>query len=176
MWGLLLSVAMGASFEGVTDFHYDTYRGTAHIQCPVSAVPNYARVSCADYSLEPFAFGHFTAGAMDADEVRLTSLRADGRTVEKSGAYDGKEGRSEKEFNLWIETLLQRALFDVGENQISYQLLKNGEEVVKGSFVATVKKGSDIACSTETIFTQDQDLCVYPQRACRQYFMRAYCN
>jgi len=176
MWGFLLSAAMAASFEGVTDFHYDTYRGTAHIQCPVQTTPNYARVTCADYSLEPFAFGHFTAGPVDADEVRITSLRADGRSVEKSGPYDAREGRSEKEFNLWIETLLQRALLDVGENQIGYQLLKNGEEVVSGSFVATVKKGSDITCSTETIFTQNQDLCVFPQRACREYFMRARCN
>lgn len=108
---------------------------------------------------------------VNADEVTLVAFHQDGSQRTKSVAYDSKKGQSAKSINLWIYTLLQRPLLEMGTNRVTYSMTLNGKRVSQGEFVATVRDGGVKTCSHPGTYWSGvgsgcQSAAVY----CNQYF------
>lgn len=172
-------LADAASFQGHTAFTAQPVWGYLSITCNEGGQFDYRRVVCEDIYLDPFEYGYFDAEkGLGADEVLITSQRADGKTVEKQSAYNSETGRSEKRINLWIATLLQNPILDVGNNVVSYQLLSGGEVKASGQFDVKVEVAPEKQCPNgreQSFALRD---CTFPNNnLCDRYFRRYnYCE
>lgn len=117
--------------------------------------------------------GYFDAEKdLGADEAVLVSQRADGKTIEKTLPYDSTKGQTTRRANLWVNTLFQKALLDIGSNSVSYQLKQGGAVRASGSFNATVTPGPTYTCRNETWNSSTANDCTFPDQQCRSYFAR----
>lgn len=167
------SLAGAASFQGQTTFTATIIQGELQITCHDNQGIETRYVICRDQILDPFEMGYFNAEqGLDADEAVVISLRSDGKRVEKKVGYDSTKGQSVKRLNLWIETLLQTALLDIGSNPVSYELRKDGQVRASGNFEVSVGEGERRTCARgyESSFSR-QD-CQFPQHLCQRYFSR----
>lgn len=106
-----------------------------------------------------------------ADEVTLTAQHEDGSQRTKTVAYDAKEARSAKRFNLWISTLLQRPLLDPGLNRVSYKMTLKGKMTAQGEFEVEVKNGGKKVCSRRGTYWSNNSIdCNSSSHFCSQYF------
>lgn len=163
--------SFAASFGGQTQFVTLPVRGDLHLTCQSGGQMKTNWVTCSDLRLSPWEIGYFNAEKdVDANEVAIVSQRADGKKVEKTVGYNSAEGKSEKRVNLWIETLFQTALLDVGNNPISYELKKDGVVKASGQFNVEVKEGELKTCPDGDIYSFDMHDCDFPSTACDRYF------
>lgn len=171
--------ADAASFQGHSTFTAQPIRGYLNITCNEGGRIDSRQVICEDIYLAPFEYGYFDAEkGLGADEVLITSQRADGKTIEKKSAYNSEIGRSEKRINLWISTLLQTPILDIGNNVVSYRLMSGGEVKASGQFDVTVDVAPQKQCPNgyEQSFTLND--CMFPNNnLCDRYFRRYnYCD
>jgi len=129
-------------------------------------------VSCRRWILEPAESSRFkTDKNTGADRVILKATHEDGRVITKDGDFDSANGVSKGRFNLWINTLFQRALLDEGRNEIEY-VLKSGDAIVRqGKFTVTVGRGQNRACPLGHATSNDPNDCRFGGSAvCNGYF------
>lgn len=157
------------TFEHGTVYQSNTYSGNVWVNC--SNGRNELR-HCAGYDLEPGMYTRLISGA-DADRFEVEALHADGSTRTKKGKFNSEEGRSDS-INLWIATLFQRPLLEMGENTIRYTLTKSGDVVEQGEFTVRVESGARQVCPTGTIWNPGND-CGSTAYVCDMYFAR-YCG
>ncbi|NUM88734.1 MAG: hypothetical protein HUU37_05990 [Bdellovibrionales bacterium] len=162
-----------AGFTAGNDFQAVWLDGEISLNCQDSATgrSDFAVLRCEREVLDPAEFTRFKGPQVEADEVVLTATREDGSTREKSGGYDGTEGRSTGSFNLWISTLFQRPLLKMGRNVIAWALSKEGKTVAEGKFDATVTQGPDRQCRyRRTYFSSNINDCATGGSFCDRYF------
>lgn len=157
------------TFEHGTVYQANTYSGNVWVNC--SDRPSELR-HCAGYDLDPGMYTRLVSGA-NADRFEVEALHADGSTRSKKGKFKASEGKSEA-INLWIATLFQRPLLEMGENTIRYTLTKKGEVVEQGEFNVRVESGSRQVCPTGTVWSPGND-CGSTSYVCDTYFSR-YCR
>ncbi|MGE0762846.1 MAG: hypothetical protein AB7N80_06180 [Bdellovibrionales bacterium] len=168
------TTASAGSFEGQTSFTAVPIQGDLHVVCQNGTQYESRFVTCTDVILDPFDHGYFTAEKdTGADEVVLTSQRTDGKTVEKKIGYDSTKGQSTRRVNLWIETLFQTALLDVGTNPVSYELRQDGQVKASGQFDATVTMAERKTCPRGFESSSSMDDCRFLDFMCTRYF-RSY--
>lgn len=147
-------------------------RGEISIQCP-----NERRMmNCYGSYLDKGDFDYFSwdSGAL-ADKVTLVAKNEEGKEVKKSSKLKGS--RSKKSFNLWINTLLQRSLLDLGTNEISYTLEKKNQTVEEGSFTVTVERAPTRTCRYRHYYSSNDSDCSASTTVCSQYFREQnYCR
>jgi len=175
---LVSGLANAASFQGYTTFTATPVWGRLTIHCHDGGRSEFQAAICEEVTLSPFEYGFFEAEKdVGANEVLLTSQRADGESVEKRVGYDSSTGRSEKRVNLWISTLFQKPILDVGNNVIDYQLVNEGEVKASGQLTVKVEEGAEKQCPDATDFSSNMNDCRFPQLACGRYFRRFnYCE
>ncbi len=164
-----LSAQASGQFEHGSKFTATTYQGQVYMHCP-SQMQTYF---CHEVQLSPSEFSHFITDNTDANEVVITSYQADGKTREKSSKMNN--GKSKKNFNLWISTLLQRPLLSFGVNNIQYTLKNNDSVIEEGDFSVEVQKGVPQICVPLHIWGSTSD-CNSSSMACAQYFNRTTCT
>ena len=171
-------LANAASFQGHTRFTANPVWGHLSIKCREGGTTDWRYVTCEDVRLAPFEYGYFEAEkGLDATEVHLTSQRADGKTIDKKVGYDSAKGRSEKRVNLWIATLLQTPLLDVGDNKIDYQLINDDEVKGSGQLNVTVEVGEVKQCPDYNEYSNSLRDCRFINMTCSRYFQRFnYCQ
>ncbi len=172
------SFAFAQSFEGVTEFQSLELRGTLSLTCFGTGQTENRYFQCARETLEPMEVGYFNVETTSAaDKVKLTATWPDGKVRSQELDFDATTGRSKKRANLWIETVFQRSLLDIGANQITYELLANGEVVQSGSFVAQVNRVEGRSCQHASDISHNLDDCKFSSFACSRYFHRQnYCR
>lgn len=147
--------------------------GTVRVMCrEFGGRVSIGYVSCRRWTLEPAESSRFkTDSNTGADRVVLKATHEDGRVVTKDGGFDSAKGVSQGRFNLWINTVLQRALLDVGHNDIEY-VLKNGDAIVKqGKFTVIVGEGQNRVCPLGHATSNDPNDCRFADSAlCSSYF------
>ncbi len=175
---LLSSLANAASFQGHTSFTASPVWGRVSISCQENGFSDWRTVICEDVRLSPFEYGYFEAEKdVGATEVLLTSQRADGKSIDKKVGYDSTKGRSEKRMNLWIATLLQTPMLDVGDNLITYQLVNEGEVKASGQLSVKVSMGPEKRCPDAREYSYNMNDCRFPSTVCGRYFQRYnYCQ
>lgn len=105
-----------------------------------------------------------------ADAITLTATHEDGSKRTKSESYDSAKGLSNKTFNLWISTLLQRPLLNPGKNTIAYKMTLGGKVVASGEFVADVKDGGAKFCKRRgNYWSANSSDCLNPANLCYRY-------
>ena len=105
---------------------------------------------------------------LQADRVRLTSVREDGSQESQEREYNSQAGQSSRAFNLGIKTLLQRPLLKSGQNKISYVMSRNGTIVSEGQFKAQVSALPTAQCPYSSV--SGSFPCQNPYAACDDYF------
>lgn len=154
-------------------------RGTVRITCfdPKGGIES-ATYNCKRDTLFPAEYSRFqTSSGVDADQVFLSARHEDGSTRDKSDNFVGQYGRSQGHFNLWVRTLFQRPLLEVGRNEITYRLAKNNVQVQSGKFTVMVKTGGALTCQRGDIQSHDVNDCRQPAYACDRYFFEFdYCR
>lgn len=176
---LLSSITLGETttpgFVGGNRFEYTSAVGDVYVHCPrtgggIPSGPSSANFRCYGYIFAPAEAAQFEGPPMNANEVELTAIREDGSSFTKSGAYDGARGVSSDTFNLWIETLFQRPLLKLGQNQINWTLKLGGRPVRSGTFLAEVYQRPSLRCPSASQTSWDADGCTNSNRACSDYF------
>lgn len=132
-----------------------------------------------DY-LDPRETDYFVGPAgVEANQVALKANYPDGTSsgVKKS-KYDGKEGKSKGKFNLWLASLTQEPLLRVGQNNISWVLVKGQKLVDRGDFYVNVEQTPIRECKeTGNYLSHNEFDCVSPDFMCEQYFREYnYCE
>jgi hypothetical protein len=108
-----------------------------------------------------------------ADAVTLSAVHADGSRRSKDVGYNASTGKSTKSVNLWILTLFQKPLLDIGPNKVSYKMTKNGKVTGSGVFTANVIDGGRKVCHRRGYYYSPgpgNNDCRTPQNYCLQYF------
>lgn len=173
--GLILIAfsAQSAGFSAGDKFNAITIEGRLSVQCPSETTgPSYGAADCRFNILTPAEYTYFVGTQIDADSVSLQATHENGSVSKiKTEKYDGAQGKSRKPFNLWISTLLQRPLLDVGINSIKYTLTKNGQKVEEGIFTVEVVKGAISVCPrVGHYFSSTTQDCSFPTNLCSRFF------
>jgi hypothetical protein len=179
---LVTQVISGQSFAAVeTGFEKGNtltardYQGQVTVHCNAPGDQQTYFYSCHGNGLEPVEFSKFVIdpahlAGMDANQVALSATWENGHIVYKDMGFDSKSGKSKREFNLWINTLLQRALLNYGTNKIHYVLSKDDRTQAEGDFIATVQKGSDSTCEPMFLYETLSSSCQNAYEMCQRYF------
>lgn len=164
------------TFSSGNEFTAVPIFGEVSVQCRdfVNNRTNFAVYQCEDLRLNPVEYDFFVGANVDADKVSLSCTQPKGKVVNKSSSY--KNGKSTDRFNLWIISLLQKPLLDIGENQITYKLTKKGKLVTEGQLTVPVTVGKRQTCPRGFISSNDPNDCTTSFNVCRQYFSQYnYC-
>lgn len=154
-------------------------QGDILVQCsgsggfpPGTGGPSSASFRCQEEVITTGEFDYFVGPErIQADAVTLTATHADGSTRTKKSGYDSAKGQSTDTFNLWIATLFQRPLLDVGLNKITYTLTYKGKTTSSGKFEATVKDGGRKVCQRRgSYWSPNASDCQNPSAMCSRYF------
>lgn len=169
--------SLAAGFSKGNDFQVRPLSGQANVACYEDNYPyggqtyRFEVVNCRADEWSPGITDYFAGPAgVQADRVRLTSVRADGSTESRETGYDSQAGLSSKKFNLGIRTLTQKPLLKSGRNNISYQLSQNGSTVSEGQFTAQVTVQPEARCPYATVSSGMN--CAAAYSACDEYFNR----
>jgi hypothetical protein len=151
-------------------------RGRMLLKCPGDSV----FVTCYGNVLSPSSASHFQySEEIDADKVILKATQENGRVRTKKSRYDAQKMRSKKRFNLWIGSLLQRPLLDMGENRVDFKLLKNDTVVKEGTFYANISANREgRTCRSAIVYSNNRTDCNGSGRNyCGHYFRQEnYCR
>lgn len=130
--------------------------------------------ACRDQVLEPQVYDYFTGPTHPkAAEVELKCKREDGSVRTKASGYNGAKGISTDSFNLWISTLFQKPLLQVGVNTIDYKITADDRadtEIAKGRFVVNVKRAPARRCPDAHYNSTDINDCNSQYSVCQRYF------
>ena len=130
--------------------------------------------NCNNEYISPVAYSRFVNDSgVSAKKVRLQVTRANCSVKTKTKKWSNKKEQS-RSFNLWIGSLLQRPLLDIGANQISYEMLaKSGEVVESGEFNVNVERKPAVVCAHRTFNAYNND-CSFPDAFCRRVYRDGY--
>lgn len=177
--GLSSAQARNVGFEVGNVLEAVEIDGPLTVQCHDPNVGwDTAYFNCYADLLDPNEYSYFKIeGQVDADRVTLVARHEDGSTRTKSSAFEARKSRSKDRFNLWINTVFQRALLEFGKNQVSYQLEKGSRVVERGTFTVTVKEGRARHCDHRTMFSSNINDCRSGSFMCDRYFSEQnYCQ
>lgn len=154
--------------EKAETFQANFVEGDISVTCFSPEGTRTARFRCTESYLNPSDFSRvITESNVDADKVVLT-YKDGKKTRTKSSKFSGN--RSKSEFNLWIWTLTQRPLLDLGENEISYELTKKNSVVESGSFTVNVEATPTRYCRHRSYTSTNANDCTNGSNVCGQYF------
>ncbi len=167
-------------FDLGNNFESKAIEGDVTVQCNgFGGQFESATFACSEELLDPNEYAKFQGhkGA-DADLVILKATHEDGSVREKNEGFDSSTGLSKDTFNLWISTLFQRPLLDMGKNEILYTLKKSGNLVLMGNFTANVKRTATRYCTRHGFYnSNDINDCRFSNNICDRYFYENnYCQ
>jgi hypothetical protein len=167
-----------AGFSTGSKFEVEHLSGELSIYCPGSN-PTFNRINCEADVLAPTEFDYFIGPNIVGATIVQLNNPAMGSRVHKS-SYNSTSGKSKKEFNLWIRTLLQRPLLNEGPNTVNY-ILMNDDKVVleQGEFKVQVSDGASRTCPDGQYVSNLPDDCEFSQgyTHCMGYFRQYnYCK
>jgi len=164
-------LALAAGFSQGDLFVSTNLQGNVTVFCQTDDFPRSVSYQCETDILDPAEFDYFKLDeSFDISQVTLRS-RANKRNVKQTRKYNTEKNRSAKRFNLWIRTLTQKPLLQLGENTISYEATKNKKLVKAGEFNVTVEEGQPRRCRSRIIHSANPNYCRGGRTAaCNEYF------
>lgn len=166
-------------FRSGNEFRAVSVQGTISVRCVSPQGSTTAFHSCRDNILYPGDLDFFYhPDKVAGDKVSLRVEQSNGTIRESSKKYDSATGLSTRRFNLWINTLFQRALLNNGLNKVDYEVTQRGVITDMGSFDVLVSKSDDVqVCRRRHYFSSDMTDCRSSQSLCARYFREQnYCQ
>jgi hypothetical protein len=162
---------LAQGFVGGDEYEIVQLQGNVNIVCLDSSGQSTAFYFCRQDVVSPGPFQPFIhPQSLLADEVVITSQRADGSVREQTRRFDARSGLS-RNFNLLVWTLFQRPLLLEGSNALTYELRNRGAVVDYGQFDVEVRRDPQgRTCQSRTIFSSDSSMCRNQAQACDRYF------
>lgn len=182
---ILLSVLVGqfsianVGFAGGNQRKVIPIEGRLSVTCfRPGASPEHVYYNCYEEIMSPTSYDYFLGPqGLSADSLELTSVWPDGSSRSKTTGYDSQKFRSATTVNLWILTLLQRPLLQVGENKVSYTLKQSGTTVGQGQIQVNVEALPLRTCPDGQLTAHDDFYCRSEYSACSDYFQSFnYCK
>lgn len=166
-----LAHAQNVGFEKGNSLTVTPIQGQVRVICGGFNGNGTALYSCRDIVMKPGAYDHFV-GPRDAraTKVELTAFHQDGSNRSKAEDYQGARGISGEAFNLWISTLFQKPLLELGTNNVNYRLVSGNTVYAEGSFQAVVTKTAMRECPLATYQSTDVNDCNAQYSICQRYF------
>jgi hypothetical protein len=166
--------AGNVGFVHGSEFTAAAVEGRVTVHCNGTNGVGNAVYNCRDAVLEPQLYDYFM-GPQDAraTDVELKCARDDGSVRSKTSGYDGNKGISTDSFNLWILTLFQKPLLQVGLNTIDYRITADDRaktEISKGRFVVNVVRTPARRCPDAHYTSTDINDCNAQYSVCQKYF------
>ena len=173
---LLLSGAVhSAGLKAGNEFESTRLLGDIRVRCGTGSDSRTVNLRCDEDILAPTYYSKFVAQNSEADKVKISYIDSRGKKRSKSSRF--KNGESSRSFNLWVWSLTQRPLLDIGENQISYKLTKKGKEVGSGQFTVNVEEMPARDCGYGNYYYSNVNSCNSYIDLCRNHFRRYnYCR
>jgi hypothetical protein len=171
---LITQGSLAVGFSKGNEFKVRPLSGQANLYCydqnePGGPSYRFEVVNCQANEWSPAIFDFFVGPqGVQADRVRLTSVREDGSQESKEQGYNSQTGRSSRTFNLGVRTITQRPLLRAGQNKISFVMSQNGNAVGEGEFTAQVSVLPGARCPYSSVSTSVP--CHNPYAACDDYF------
>ncbi len=161
-------------FQSGNNFKATFIQGKVSVTCETleSSVATNAEYECRDIVLDPLNYDYFVGPKnASAESIEIRSLKANGETELKVDDYDGVEGISSSQHNLWIKTIFQTPLLGLGINKVSYKLYDKSNKVIQsGDFQAKVERGSPRTCPSVSYSSQSASDCSSEYTVCQRYF------
>ena len=171
---LICTASQAAGLKAGNNFESTRLLGDIRVRCGHGSESKVVNLRCDEDILAPTYYSKFVTQA-DADKVKLTYIDSRGKKRSKSSRI--KDGQSKRSFNLWIWTLTQRPLLDIGENIISYKLTKKGKNVDSGDFTVNVDEMPARDCGYGNYYYSSVNACDSYTNLCRTHFQRNnYCR
>jgi hypothetical protein len=166
-----------AGFQTGDEFVSTEIDGDLTVQCREGGNFDTAYFTCAANVLDPVEFDYFvTESQVDFNEVTLKN-NVEGEDVKQTRGYNKNKNRSSNRFNLWIWSLTQTPILNVGENTIAYELKKSGRIVESGNFDVKVSVGQPRTCRRGFINSPRMSDCQNKSFVCADYFRQNnYCQ
>lgn len=171
------SAGWAAGFRSGSLFQSTAIRGKVTVTCQ-DATGNAGSTSavydCRDTVLDPGVYDYFIGPVYNsAARVRLHAVHDNGTTRDRVVDYDGPRGISKVAVNLWIRTLFQYPLLDLGKNQIEYTITDSlGRSLASGSFETNVARGAARVCQDTFYNSYDSTDCSSQYTVCQRYFQQ----
>jgi hypothetical protein len=157
-------------FDG-NRFFINQISGGFSINCYGQGCSSYGSASCRESYLFPSSWTRFyNYTKINAEKVRLVAIHEDGSINEKTARFDPESGTSTSDFNLWIHTLFQRPLLEIGQNRVEFFMLLEGEVVQAGHFNVAVIFAESRRCRYRSYYSYNHNDCMSPASLCRTYF------
>jgi hypothetical protein len=179
---LLLGAAQArVGFSGGEVFQAVGLEGEISLTCqePGTGRLEHSQFRCSGEVLEPGEFSWFVGPlGVAGDSVELIAQHEDGSSRTKNEKYDEAAGRTSSAVNLWVWTLLQRPLLEIGKNAVSYRITKSSRETSSGQFEVRVERTPTRTCRfRRSYFSSNMQDCQTGGGWCGQYFGdESYCN
>lgn len=107
-----------------------------------------------------------------AKKVRLTAIRANGKTKTKTKKWNSKKGQTKGRFNLWLISLTQRPLLTYSTESVKYEMVaKSGNVVEEGHFDINIEMKPKIYCANRAYHVYGSNSCSFPRQYCRRMYL-----
>lgn len=158
-------------FATGADFTASQIEGRVSVNCSSFNNVGHAEYLCRNIVLEPVVYDFFV-GPRDPRAKKLSLLvqHQDGSDRERTVDYDGLNGKSREAYNLWISTLFQRPMLELGMNTVTYSLLDGKNEVIRGTIGVKVNQGARRVCPAASYDSIDINDCSSQYSICQRYF------
>jgi hypothetical protein len=160
-------------FAAGADFAASSIEGDVSVTCSSFNNVGHAEYLCRNIVLEPAMYDYFVGPKeARAKRISLNVVHQDGSSREKTVEYDGQNGRSKEAFNLWVSTLFQRRMLEMGMNTVNYSLLdaKTNTEFSRGTVGVKVAAGAHRVCPAASYTSVDINDCNSQYSICQRYF------
>ena len=145
--------------------------GNLTVRCVGNGMNDIANHFCKALVVEPATHSYFIGPAkIRANRVKIISEWENGKTIKKEKIYNSKKGRTKRRVNLFVKSLIQRPLLNIGNNIIKFEMYNNKQRVSQGQFNFKVVEGPSRRCRPRSITTSGHDFCRNAIRACDEYF------
>ncbi|MCB0408228.1 MAG: hypothetical protein KDD34_08495 [Bdellovibrionales bacterium] len=166
------SLTLAASFDGRTEFTHFDLQGEFSVSCMSGQERGHAIYQCRGYLMEPSSFAYFYHDPnASVERVELSAMNKKGQKILKKSNWNSQENRTEKRINLWVETLFQKPLLELGDNKVQFVFFNKKNQIVESDeFMVRVDNGGLRECHSRSHFTSDMQMCNSGAFACDEYF------
>lgn len=170
--------AVRIGFSSAVEFKASAIDGKVTVTCHSQGGAKQVQYHCREVALDPQAYDIFVGPQETrADKVELKAFHQDGSNRIKILSYDGQRGQSRDSVNLWISTLFQKPLLEMGTNRIQYKLYNTNADFGGGEVVVNVARGAPRTCETSYYSSPDMTDCESQYTICQRYFEQFnYCS
>jgi hypothetical protein len=171
------AVTARVGFESGEQFFVHSAYAEIRIQCQTPSDIMTTTYDCHESILLPTELDFFN-GPQDTRASKVTLVNSQDPRTKRIADYDPKAGQSTTQINLWMRSVLQRPLLNLGTNLIEYELFEGNASITKGTFLVSVTRGNSLNCKNTGSFQSNKiEDCQNPQRFCAEFIrVNNYCR